>query len=109
MTCHPFFLRLLLTLLLLGSQQMGLAHSIAHLTDADKGRSESRLQSKQLPSDKVCQQCMAFAQVDAGVNTPPFAFIALSLEKSLPLAGLASSAPAVTCCPFLSRAPPASF
>lgn len=106
---HSFFLRLLLALLLLGSQQMGLAHSIAHLGDGGPPGSISKLQSKQLPADKVCQQCLAFAQVDAAVDTAPCAFIAPQLEEGMWLASLAGSALPITRCAFQSRAPPTSL
>ena len=106
---QPFFLRLLLILLLLGSHEMGLAHSIDHLADAGAPGSPAKSQSKQLPVDKVCQQCLAFAQVDAAVDTPPYAFIAPPLEEGIELASLASSAVPSTDCPFHSRAPPASL
>lgn len=100
---HPFFLCLLLTLLLLGSQQMGLAHAIAHLGE----ESQRASQVKQVPADKLCERCLAFAQVGTAVDTAPLRFLVPVLEESVQLVNLAHSAPPATRCCFLSRAPPA--
>lgn len=51
----------LLTLMLLLSQQLGYLHALSHLSDG----SDNPLHSKQVPVEKACEQCLAFAQLDA--------------------------------------------
>jgi hypothetical protein len=55
----------LLSLLLLLSQQMGIAHAVSHLSDARQQTS----QDKQLPVEQTCEQCLAYAQIGSGLTS----------------------------------------
>jgi hypothetical protein len=69
---HRTFIHIALAFLLLLSQQLGISHAITHLsTGADAGS----LQKKQLPVEKQCAQCLAFAAVDSGLASSSPAFI----------------------------------
>lgn len=56
----------LLALLLLLSQQMGIAHAVSHLSDA----SHKTSQNKQLPIEQTCGQCLAYAQIGSALTGP---------------------------------------
>jgi hypothetical protein len=91
----------LLALLLLMTQQMGLAHSVSHLS-----RSHATSQEKQLPIGQVCDQCLAFAQIGSALTGHAF-----SAAADAPLAlvldvNFTQIIDPVTVCVFHSRAPP---
>ena len=110
MTRQAFF-RVLMSLLLLFSQQMATSHALAHVTgavetatvaqvasDADKSRSAAQ--------DQSCNKCLVLAQLAAplGANALSYALPELS---SLPVDGAAvAAAHARTILAFQSRAPP---
>ena len=56
---RTLFLRAMLALMLLFTQQLGLAHSVLHLSVQGKVH--------QLPIEKACEQCAAFAALDSGL------------------------------------------
>jgi DMSO reductase anchor subunit len=95
------FLAVLLTLLLLMTQQAAVVHAASHLAVADSSQ-----QDEHLPHEQTCGQCLALAQ---------FAASAVS-QYSLPLTDIAKYPPPViqpvqatlaqTICAFSSRAPP---
>jgi hypothetical protein len=62
-TVHRTFLHIALAFLLLLSQQLGISHAITHLS---AGPNSGSLQKKQVPVEKQCEQCLAFAALDAG-------------------------------------------
>ena len=104
-------LRVLMSLLLLFSQQMATSHVISHLsgaadiasfepeaTDAEKKRS--------LAQDQSCNKCLVFAQLAAplGAGAPQFT---LPVQTALPVDGAVTAAEhARTILAFQSRAPP---
>lgn len=116
MTLRLFFFRLILSCVLLGAQQMGYAHALSHLRastgagDVAKsaGRSGSGANGANgsLQADKACEQCLAFAQIDAmlgGADSGSLADISLAVDRPhLLQPGLLP----VTACAFQSRAPP---
>ena len=69
-------LPLLLALLLLVAQQAGWTHGLSHLGE----RNDAGSLAKQAPADKLCQQCLAFAQVGAALQRAPLTLLALPLE-----------------------------
>ncbi|KIF81850.1 hypothetical protein [Noviherbaspirillum autotrophicum] len=60
-----------LALLLLLSQQLGIAHAVSHLTTQS---TSGVAQQKQLPPELQCDQCLAFAAIGSAVNAAPHAF-----------------------------------
>lgn len=105
-------IRVMLSLLLLLSQQMALSHTISHWTGRLAAASAVKHQrdnaaSKAPAADQVCEQCLAFAQIASAIG---------SSQRTFALPEMASSAVAdsagvgrcgSTVCPFQSRAPPA--
>lgn len=97
--------RIVLSLLLLLSQQLAVAHAVSHLSSE---RASGIARQKQLPPELQCDQCLAFAAIGAAVDTPPHAFFI----------GLSASLRGTLCAPsrllpfpqraFDSRAPPAA-
>jgi hypothetical protein len=99
------YLVFLLPLLLLLTQQLVAIHEIGHYSDAV---SRSQSGNKQLPGDKQCEQCFAFASI-AGAATsdaPSFALAVLAYHYSSPLqsAVIAADTPA-----HRNRGPPVLF
>ena len=106
-------IRLLLSLLLLMSQQMALSHAVTHWSGrmapvvAQQHAGGDGSLSKTLAQDQWCDQCLAFAQIAGSVGSDTRAFapfnpgadaIALTTERVF--------CPR-TACVFRSRAPPA--
>jgi hypothetical protein len=93
------FICALLALLLVAIQQVGFAHALTHLV-GQTSRSDTPH-----PAQKVCIECIAFAQIGTGLTTHP---------PQLPLVAAAipvAAAPAGNHIPafvphFHSRAPP---
>lgn len=111
----------LLSLLLLVSQQMAFAHAMSHLTgklggahpvaalsqaasqpDTDKDLSSSVAQ------DRSCSQCLVFAQMATAVGSTPRQFAPLDLQDERIIALVTTEAAPRTVCAFHSRAPPVS-
>jgi hypothetical protein len=105
------FLRILLSLLLLATQQMGLSHALSHLGMAQPpavlqqdGDDDGR--AKSLALDAGCQQCLAFAQLAGPLASTPFAFALPALSDAHFILAAADGQPRHSACPFQSRAPP---
>lgn len=105
-------IRLLLSLLLLTSQQMALSHAVTHWSGrmapvaAQQHGGADRPLSKTLAQDQWCDQCLAFAQIAgaAGSDTRTFAPFNPGADAIAPAAERAYSPRTV--CAFRSRAPP---
>jgi hypothetical protein len=106
----------LLSLLLVLSQQLGITHAIAHLSDLSQRNTQQQLElsgrsagsvSKNLALDQNCDQCLAFAQIANALDTPSYTFPVV--EHAAPVAAFAITPSACrrTVCVFQSRAPPA--
>jgi hypothetical protein len=104
-------IRVLLSLLLLLSQQMALSHNAWHWKSAlaqsmhvhEDG--DDRL-AKAFAADQTCDQCLAFAQIASALGSTPNTF-AVPRVISSTVVRSASQAPCLrTVCPFQSRAPP---
>jgi hypothetical protein len=110
MTRH-FLFRLLLSLLLLGSQHLATAHVLSHLSSSvgrtaqvDGGASHERQGA--LAQDQSCHKCLAFAQLGGPLGTAFFAF-PLPACESVPVFGADVAAlHARTILAFHSRGPP---
>ena len=108
---RAFVLRVLLSLLLLVTQQMAVGHAMSHWTGSADTAARVHADVKHKPAsvyadDQGCSQCLAYAQLASAVGSPTHA---------VPVFDVASLAPAVptlftecvrTVCVFQSRAPP---
>jgi hypothetical protein len=105
--------RVLLSLLLLVSQQMVLSHAMSHWTGAGNKSVQVQVDGKHAPSKVLahepgCAQCFAYAQMASALGTPTFALPAID-HAPVHQALLASSANCIrTVCVFQSRAPPSA-
>jgi hypothetical protein len=105
---HPFF-ALLLSLLLVGSQQAALAHMLAHAAapaSVQVAQEEDANHGVALVLSDTCTTCIAFAGVDAA---PPAAFLPLVAQAGRVAAPAVAVPPAPTLvfrAAFRSRAPP---
>jgi hypothetical protein len=111
-------LRVLLSLLLLLSQQMAFSHAMSHWTGQLGGSAQAHLAgesgnedndgalSSAFAQDQTCEQCLAFAQIAGAVGSTARSFAPPDAASS----SIISSAGAVPCrrtvCAFRSRAPP---
>lgn len=110
MTRH-FLFRVLLSLLLLGSQHLASAHVLSHLSSslgrmeqADDASSHERQGA--LAQDQSCHKCLAFAQLGGPLGAAYFAF-PLPECTSAPVFGAdIAAAHARTILAFQSRGPP---
>lgn len=112
------FIRVLLSLLLLITQQMAASHALSHWgatlggkkqghtqVHQSEGEGESDL-SRAFALDQTCDQCLAFAQLVGPLGNTPRAFAPPDLEATAFAASAGHSACARTICAFRSRAPP---
>jgi hypothetical protein len=110
-----FFTRVLLSLLLLMSQQMAISHAMSHWAgsrDATSqqakaaGGHQERGVSAAFAQDQTCEQCLAFAQISSAVGSAEHTFPA----DGAAACALESCASQLLCartnCVFQSRAPP---
>ncbi|MDC8756694.1 hypothetical protein [Janthinobacterium fluminis] len=100
----------LLSLLLVLSQQMGIAHGMSHWSEsrgAEPGeQQEQRRPGKSLAPDQSCAQCLAFAQIGSALGTPCYSFPATHAAAPQTITRPTPAACLRTVCVFLSRAPP---
>ena len=110
--CH-----VLLSLLLVFSQQMGFSHALSHAAAAAGSAQLAARASDQaaddtggitkLGLDHSCAQCLAFAQIGSAADTRFYSFPLADNDASV---AIAYAAAALDCqrivCGFLSRAPP---
>lgn len=103
--------RVLLSLLLLLSQQMASAHALSHLA----GKIDGKVQAHQLDDgdlssvfaqDQTCNQCLVFAQMATPLGSAAPSFAASDATAALAAATAFSAPCARTVCVFQSRAPP---
>ena len=108
----------LLSLLLLVSQQMAFAHAMSHWTGkigaghavvapAQAG-GDSDLSSS-VAQDQSCSQCLVFAQMACAIGSTPRQFVPLDLQAERARAFATTEAAPRTVCVFHSRAPPFSI
>lgn len=103
-------IRVLLSLLLLVSQQMASAHAMSHLSarlddGAQLSQSDSRDLSSALAQDENCKQCLVFAQLGGPPSHAPSWHGAKPASCAiLPARALGAGAGAILA--FQSRGPP---
>lgn len=99
----------LLSLLLLVTQQIGATHVYSHWTGAgaaQAARADSDNHRKQAAAHASCDQCLSIAQIAVALASVPLGIAASALAFG-PIALPATSAACLrTTCVFQSRAPP---
>ena len=112
------FLPFLLSLLLLGAQQMGWWHACSHWRNGalqvQAAQSASNPETSALAplvnllpaADKACGECLAFAQITAALCQPPLDFSSGSMATCVVAAAPVSAGLAADFFAFESRAPP---
>lgn len=107
------FIRVLLSLLLLISQQMASTHVLSHLSGSLDRVAVVQLQpagddelSSAFAQDQTCNQCLAFAQLSGPLASTPPAFVIPTQEFSATDDVLEHIAGARIILAFQSRAPP---
>jgi hypothetical protein len=105
-------IRLLLSLLLLMSQQMALSHAVTHWSGrmapaAAQQRAADGSLSGSVAQDQWCDQCLAFAQIAGTVGSAARGFAPPDAASNAVAASAGHARCARTVCVFLSRAPPA--
>jgi hypothetical protein len=108
----------LLSLLLLVSQQMAFAHAMSHWTGkigaahpavAQLLAADDNDLSSAVAQDRSCSQCLVFAQMASAIGSTPRRFVALDLRAERAGAFVTTEAAPRTVCVFHSRAPPSSI
>lgn len=109
------FIRVLLSLLLLVSQQMASSHAMSHLSGSIERSAAGQLRLDQpvddelsaaLAQEQTCNQCLAFAQLAGPLASTPPAFI-MPLQPSYAIDDVeVRVAGARIILAFQSRAPP---
>lgn len=108
----------LLSLLLLVSQQMAFAHAMSHFTGKlgsphpvaalSQPETEKDLSSA-VAQDRSCSQCLVFAQMATAIGSTPRQFVSPGLQDERIIAFATTEATPRTVCAFHSRAPPSSI
>jgi len=108
----------LLSLLLLVSQQMAFAHAMSHWTGQRapvhpvaklvQAAGDNDLSSS-VAQDGSCSQCLVFAQMACAIGSTPRQFVPLDLQAERAGGFIAAEAAPRTVCVFHSRAPPSSI
>lgn len=109
------FIRVMLSLLLLMSQQMAISHAMTHWAGQRDGAAQlhkpagqqaERGVSSAFAQDQTCEQCLAFAQIASAVGSPARSFGADAVAACAVGASATRQGGARTTCVFQSRAPP---
>ncbi|MBA5604020.1 hypothetical protein H3H36_01410 [Duganella sp. FT3S] len=112
MNVRRTFAYVMLSLLLVLSQQMGISHALSHWSGsgrvtANAGGGERQLRAnKSLALDQSCEQCLAFAQIGSALDTAIHAIPAMRAGAVAVIGGPETSCHRRTVCVFHSRAPP---
>jgi hypothetical protein len=104
----------LLSMLLLVSQQMAFAHAMSHWTGklgatrpvAQLAQLDDKDLSSSVAQDRSCFQCLAFAQMASAIGSTPRQFAPLDLQAERVIALVTTELAPRTVCVFHSRAPP---
>lgn len=108
--CH-----VLLSLLLVFSQQMGFSHALSHAAAASVQLADQAGEQAlddtggitKLGLDHSCAQCLAFAQIGSAADTRFYSFPLADNDASVAIAFTPAALDCQrTVCGFLSRAPP---
>ncbi len=98
-------IHVLLALLLLFSQQMRVAHAVSHWGDFQRDSTEHQ----QTPAEKICDQCLAFAQIGSAIHSHALSFASFAMHAGAQPDPLTQSCVSRTACVYLSRAPPSLY
>ena len=112
-----FFIRIWLSLLLLLSQQMAIAHAMTHWAASRDGAAQlQKAGAGQDPrgvaagaafaQDQTCEHCLAFAQIASAVGSAPRCFAADGAASRATGPSATQPGCARTTCVFEPRAPP---
>jgi hypothetical protein len=106
-------IRVLLSLLLLVSQQMAIAHVITHWSGQRNANVEQMQErddgvSKAFAKERLCDQCLAFAQIAGAIGSGTRSFVPPALAAAAFSHFEDRAVTARTVVPFLSRGPPAA-
>jgi hypothetical protein len=93
---------LFLVFFLLFTQQVGYAHAISHLSNANS----SATKNSQLPAELACEHCLIFAQMGSALRTDPIFFAVTPIAAEIPQTRSTQLYFLRTICVFQSRAPP---
>jgi hypothetical protein len=104
-------IRVLLSLLLLVSQQMAMSHVITHWSSqrvaaVEQARAADDGVSKAFAKDQLCDQCLAFAQIASAVGSETRSFAPPPNAAGAVTFAAEHRAPVRSNFPFHSRAPP---
>ncbi|MDB5935793.1 MAG: hypothetical protein JWQ01_3137 [Massilia sp.] len=108
-------IRVMLSLLLLLSQQMAISHGMTHWAGTRDGSAQLRKAVAQhdergvsaaFAQDQTCEQCLAFAQIAGAVGSPARNFAADCSAICAVAISVTQPGCARTTCVFQSRAPP---
>jgi hypothetical protein len=107
-------IRILLSLLLLISQQMAIAHAVSHWGDrvapAAQGQQSGEFTlAEALALDQICSDCLSFAQIGGMVGSEPFRFAPADARLARVCIDASHAACARTICAYHSRAPPVAI
>ena len=107
-------IRVLLSLLLIMSQQMAIAHAMTHWAGARNGAAQLHKSAAgqdvrgvgaAFAQDQTCEQCFAFAQIVSAVGSSPRCFAADGSASCATGPTATQTGCARTTCVFQSRAP----
>jgi hypothetical protein len=99
--------RLLLSLVLLSSQQMAVAHNISHFLGASSVTPKvAGKPSKSLVKHQTCADCLAYAQLFFALGSAPHTVATTEPGWWRPAVPVTPENCIVTVCMFQSRAPP---
>ena len=110
-----FFIRVLLSVLLIMSQQMAIAHAMTHWAGSRNGAAQlhksaagqdDRGVGAAFAQDQTCEQCLAFAQIASAVGSAPRCFVADGSASCATGPSTTQPGCARTTCVFQPRAPP---
>jgi hypothetical protein len=108
-------IRVMLSLLLLLSQQMAISHGMTHWAGTRDGSAQLRKAVAQhdergvsaaFAQDQTCEQCLAFAQIAGAVGSPARCFGAERAASGAVVTSPTQPGWARTRCAFQPRAPP---
>jgi hypothetical protein len=108
---RSLFLRVLLSLLLLVSQQMAVSHAVSHLAGVADQTAQAKAGSKHSPTKELageagCSQCFAYAQMASVLSSPTVVLPVLDARAFHQIVPVGAADCLRTVCVFRSRAPP---
>ena len=108
---RSLFLRVLLSLVLLVSQQMAASHALSHISGMAEQTVQAQAGGKNTPSKELaheagCSQCFAYAQMASALASPAYLLPVVEAAAFHQIVPVRSADCVRTVCAFRSRAPP---